>query len=195
MNKLAEGRFNRVFLLTINDGMGVIAKIPYSTAAPKYLTTESEVATLDFLRSKGLPVPRVYACSSDAENEVGTEYVIMKKPPGKQLDESRWICLTEKEVVYLVTSYIDIERMLFSFPLDSYGSLYYKHNLPSHLEAGLYRPEAVDQSGDAGKFCIGPATDHLFWRGRHSHLDLNRGLYQQFLFYSFFTIHFTNISL
>lgn len=49
MKKLAEGGFNRVFLLTMDDGIEVIAKIPYPLAVPKYFTTESEVATLGIL--------------------------------------------------------------------------------------------------------------------------------------------------
>lgn len=57
MRKLAEGGFNRVFVLTMEDGFEVIAKTPYPLTVPKRLTTESEVATLDFLRSNGIPAP------------------------------------------------------------------------------------------------------------------------------------------
>lgn len=53
MRKLAEGGFNRVLLLTMDDGLEVIVKIPYSIAVPKKLSTESEVATLDFCAQKG----------------------------------------------------------------------------------------------------------------------------------------------
>ena len=57
----------------MNDGLEVIVKIPYSIAVPKRLSTDSEVATLDFLRSKGIHVPRVHTWSSETENEVGSE--------------------------------------------------------------------------------------------------------------------------
>jgi len=174
MEKLAEGGFSRVFLLTMDDGFEVIAKLPYSLTVPKHFTTESEVATLDFLSSKGVPVPRVYAWSSEGGNAVGSEYVIMEKAPGQPL-ESRWFSLTQKERVRLVTSFVEIERKMFSFALGSYGSLYYKGRLPSHLQADLYGPEMFDDSGDASRFCIGPATDYMFWRGKRAQLDLNRG--------------------
>lgn len=118
MRKLAEGGFNRVFLLTMDDGLEVIVKIPYSIAVPKRLSTESEVATLDFLRSKGIPVPRVHAWSSEAENEVRSEYVIMEKAAGKPL-EGRWFGLTTKEQVALIASYVEIEHKLFSFQFSS----------------------------------------------------------------------------
>ena len=191
MEKLAEGGFNRVFLLVMDDGFEVIAKLPYSLTVPKRFTIESEVATLDFLSSKGVPVPRVYAWSSDGGNAVGSEYVIMEKAPGQPL-ESRWFSLTQKERVRLVTSFVEIERKMFSFALGSYGSLYYKGRLPSHLQAGLYGPEMLDESGDASRFCIGPATDYMFWRGKRAQLDLNRGPCQSFfssLLYNSLTTH------
>ncbi len=40
MEKLAEGGFCRVFLLTMDDGFGVIAKLPYPLTVPKHFTTE-----------------------------------------------------------------------------------------------------------------------------------------------------------
>ncbi|TPX24555.1 Phosphotransferase enzyme [Coccidioides immitis] len=54
--KFAEGGFNRVFLLTMDDGFQAIAKIPYKIALPKRHATASEAATLEFLRLKGIPV-------------------------------------------------------------------------------------------------------------------------------------------
>lgn len=123
MQKLEGGGFNRVFLLTMDDGFEVIAKLPYSLSAPTSLCTESEVATLDFLSSKSIPVPRVYAWSSKVDNAVGSEYIILEKAPGQPL-ESRWFSLTPKERVRLVTSFVEIERKMFSFPLGFYGSLY-----------------------------------------------------------------------
>lgn len=50
MTKLAEGGFNKVFRLVMNDGSVVIARIPYPNAGPTFRTTASEVATMDFVR-------------------------------------------------------------------------------------------------------------------------------------------------
>ncbi|EFQ99303.1 serine/threonine protein kinase [Nannizzia gypsea CBS 118893] len=170
ITKLAEGGFNRVFLLTMNDGFEVIVKIPYLLAVPQKLTTESEVATLDFLRGNGIPVPKVYAWSSDRDNKVGTEYIIMEKASGKPLAD-RWFDITPKEMLKLVTSYVDIEKKLFSLPFAAHGSLYYKDSLPQSLRSDIYAP---GQPGD-DRFCIGPITDYMFWRGRRASFDLNRG--------------------
>ena len=174
IKKLAEGGFNRVFLLTMDDGYEVIAKIPYHLTVPKQFTTESEVATLDFLQLKGIPVPRVYAWSSESDNAVGTEYIIMEKARGQPL-EDRWFALSPKERVRLVTSYVELERKLFSLTIDAFGSLYYNENLPPHLQADLYAPDTPDESGDARRFCVGPTSDYMFWRGKRVGLELDRG--------------------
>lgn len=129
----------------MDDGFEVIAKIPFPLTVPKKLTTESEVATLDLLRSKGIPVPQVYTYSSTDDNPVGSEYIVMEKAPGKPLT-SRWFELTPRERVSLVVSFVEIEKKLFDIPFGSYGSLYYKDNLPSSSRADLYAsPNDTDE--------------------------------------------------
>jgi hypothetical protein len=49
MSKLAEGRFNKVFRLAMNDGTIVIARTSSSKAGLPFRTTASEVATMDFV--------------------------------------------------------------------------------------------------------------------------------------------------
>ncbi|KAJ5389122.1 uncharacterized protein N7496_000190 [Penicillium cataractarum] len=58
--KLAEGGFNRTFLITMRDRFQLFARIPYPVTEPKFLVVASEVASLDFLRSHGIPVPKVF---------------------------------------------------------------------------------------------------------------------------------------
>ncbi|KFY97854.1 hypothetical protein V500_01898 [Pseudogymnoascus sp. VKM F-4518 (FW-2643)] len=174
LKKIAAESVGRVFLLTMDDEYEVIAKIPYHLTVPKQFTTESEVATLDFLQLKGIPVPRVYAWSSESDNAVGTEYIIMEKAPGQPL-EDRWFTLSPKERVRLVTSHVELERKLFSLPINAFGSLYYKENLPPHLQADIYAPDTPDESGDAKRFCVGPTADYMFWRGKRAGLELDRG--------------------
>lgn len=49
MIKLAEGGFNKVFRLAMDDGTIVLARIPNPNAGPPFKTTASEVATMDFV--------------------------------------------------------------------------------------------------------------------------------------------------
>lgn len=57
MTKLAEGGYNKVFRLLMNDEKTVLARIPNLNAGPPFYTTASEVATMEFV---SLP------CFSDA---------------------------------------------------------------------------------------------------------------------------------
>ncbi|EZF79840.1 hypothetical protein H110_08353 [Trichophyton rubrum MR1448] len=175
LQKLAEGGFNRIFLLTSEDGFQAIAKIPYSITVPKKYTTASEVATTDLLRSKGMPMPRIFGWSADANNPVGVEYIIMEKASGIPL-ETRWFDLSKHERHYLVTSLVDIEKKLFDIPFGNFGSIYYKSDLPPDLQLDLYMSDTdpVMVSQDE-RFCIGPTTDYMFWYGQRADLHTSRG--------------------
>jgi len=50
ISKLAEGGYNKVFRLIMDNGSVAIARIPYPNAGPSHMTTASEVATMDFVR-------------------------------------------------------------------------------------------------------------------------------------------------
>jgi hypothetical protein len=43
-----EGGFNRVFILYLDNGERVVARVPFRIAGPRRLTTNSEVATLTY---------------------------------------------------------------------------------------------------------------------------------------------------
>lgn len=57
--KLAEGGFNRVYLITFDDGFETIAKVPFNIL-PTQNRTASEVATMTLLGKIELLVPEVY---------------------------------------------------------------------------------------------------------------------------------------
>jgi hypothetical protein len=42
LGKLAEGGFNRTFLITMRDGFRMVARIPYPVTVPKYYAVASE---------------------------------------------------------------------------------------------------------------------------------------------------------
>ena len=50
IEKCPDGMHNKVLLLTMNDGIQVIAKVPNPNAGRPHFTTASEVATMDFVR-------------------------------------------------------------------------------------------------------------------------------------------------
>jgi hypothetical protein len=49
ITELAEGGFNKVFRLEMDDGKTILARIPNPNAGPAFYTTASEVATMEFV--------------------------------------------------------------------------------------------------------------------------------------------------
>ena len=178
IEKLAEGGFNRVFLLTMDDGFEVVAKIPYrNTVPPRYLTA-SEVATMDFIRRQfEIPVPKVFAWSSETEgNPVGTEYIVMEKASGKTLGDIWW-SLSAKQLLKVITQLVQYEAKLLQRPLSSYGSIYVNEFLTENTDRRLYKDcDDLDHH-----WCIGPIADPAYWHGGRDELDIKRGPCKRFL--------------
>lgn len=51
IKKYPDGMFNKAFLMSMDDGREVIAKVPNPNAGVPHFTTASEVATMDFVSS------------------------------------------------------------------------------------------------------------------------------------------------
>lgn len=50
MTKIAEGGFNKIFRLVMDNGAALIARIPHNNVGPLSKSVASEVATMDFVR-------------------------------------------------------------------------------------------------------------------------------------------------
>ncbi|KAJ5690116.1 hypothetical protein N7462_004508 [Penicillium macrosclerotiorum] len=161
-----EGGFNRVFLITLDSGHRLAAKIPTSVAGPHRLTTHSEVATMEYLRSKtSLPIPTVYAWNDDPSNPVGTEYIIQQYAEGIQLNQA-WPSMdsVQHQHVSKNISYYMQEMANLDFP--AFGSIYF-HDAPFDASKKI----ALDDS----RFCIGPACLKTFWNCSPGELELYGG--------------------
>ncbi|KAK4169823.1 hypothetical protein QBC43DRAFT_295554 [Cladorrhinum sp. PSN259] len=81
VTKYSDGIYIKAYILRMNDGRELIAKVPNLNAGVPYYTTASEVATIEFIREVlETPAPKVHAWSSRAnDNGVGAEYIIIKK--------------------------------------------------------------------------------------------------------------------
>ena len=49
IKKYPDGMFNKAFLMFMDDGREVVAKVPNPNAGIPHFTTASEVATMDFV--------------------------------------------------------------------------------------------------------------------------------------------------
>ncbi|KAI9748388.1 MAG: hypothetical protein M4579_007239, partial [Chaenotheca gracillima] len=149
IRKLAEGGYNRTFEITMKDGLQVIARLPYPMTLPKNYATASEVATMDYVRLHGIPVPRIHDYSTTSENLVGSEYIIMEKVKGKELGES-WFSMTSEERLKITSQIVKLETLLFSIKLPASGSIYYRRDLGPQVES-----VDIPGTGEGEGFCIG----------------------------------------
>lgn len=169
ISKLAEGGFNRTFLITLRDDFQMVARIPYPITVPKFHVVASEVATLEFLRSSGLPVPKIYGYSPDSDNAAGTEYIFMQFVRGSKLNDV-WPSLSDQEVISVVRQLTQLESSMMSLSFPAGGSLYFTKDLEK-VSPGL----GILLEDE--RFCIGPDTRLTLWYGRRSTFDVNRGPY------------------
>ncbi|KAG6129926.1 hypothetical protein E4U38_004774 [Claviceps purpurea] len=68
IKKYPDGMYNRILLLSMDNGKEVVAKVPNPNAGQAHFTTASEVATMKFAREVlSTPLPEVYDWCSRAE--------------------------------------------------------------------------------------------------------------------------------
>ncbi|UPX16985.1 uncharacterized protein EKO05_0007364 [Ascochyta rabiei] len=177
MSKLAEGGFNKIFRLVMDDGTIVIARIPNPNAGPPFKTTASEVATMDFARTVlEIPVPKVLSWSGEAENPVESEYILMEEATGNQLGEI-WDEMELHDKLKVVDDIVAFERKFSSISFTRYGNLYFADD----AFPGCEKAEVVGSLSQLLKdmaetrFVIGPVVDRGFWHRERAAMDLDRG--------------------
>lgn len=114
---------------------------------------------MEFLRSRGVPIPQVFDWDSSASNEVGSEYIVMERVPGRELSET-WQSMTFKERKAAVEKIVDVERTLFAVQFPVSGSLYFT----DFLGADEKSVDIPDDAGitSVGKFYVRPSTEYLW---------------------------------
>lgn len=172
--------FNRSFLLAFDNGVELVAKIPFHIFGPKQYTIASEVATMDFLRTEcGVPVPQVRAWCSRAETSpVGVEYIIYEKPPGVTLiehDTRGLLPFTDDPYARVVAPIQRIQSKLLRKRFSQIGSIYYKEDVSEELRGRPLYLDKDEVTPNAERFRIGPTIDREFWRSGRAELDLDRG--------------------
>ena len=171
--KLAEGGFNRTFLITMHDGFRMVARIPYPVTVPKSYAVASEVATMSFLRASGLPVPEIYGYSPVPENAAKTEYMFMQFAQGTKLTDV-WRGLRDSDVISILRQLVELESKMMSIPFPAGGSLYFARDLEK-LGGGPGIPlEGEPFRSSPEPLCLGPDVRLCLWFGRRSQLDIVR---------------------
>jgi hypothetical protein len=164
----------------MRDGFKMVARIPYLVTIPGHFVVASEVATMDFLRSRGLPIPEIYGYSPSTDNVAETEYIFMEFVEGTTL-KTIWFDLEEKDIISLTRQIAKLESVMMSIDFPAGGSLYYAKDLEKiHGRPGIPLEDKC--------FCVGPEVRPSLWKGRRSHLKVDRGPCTLCLFYYFFKL-------
>ncbi|KAJ3785830.1 hypothetical protein GGU10DRAFT_421310 [Lentinula aff. detonsa] len=165
--KLAEGGFNRIFPITLGTEFQLVARIPYLLLVPKAYAVASEVATMDFLRSTGLPIPKVYAYSSTSNN-------------GRTNLSQIWSELKEDEIISLMDQLAKVESTMMSISFPAGGSIYYARDLKELSgNEGIPLDNQVENIAfEKERYCIGPDVSVPLWYGRREQLKVFRGPYE-----------------
>ncbi|KAK7051643.1 hypothetical protein VNI00_004622 [Paramarasmius palmivorus] len=154
----------------MHGGFKMVARIPYPVTVPKFYAIASEVATMRFLRSSGLPVPEVYDYSTSSDNAAKTEYIFMEFVRGTKLSDV-WLELEEPDIDSVLCQLAQLESRMMSISFPAGGSLYYTSDLEKI--AGRTGILLNDE-----RFCVGPDAGLRMWYGRRSQLDVDRGPYE-----------------
>ncbi|RFU30085.1 hypothetical protein B7463_g6233, partial [Scytalidium lignicola] len=174
--KCREGLNNKAYLLTMNNGSEVFAKLPNPIAGPTYYTTASEVATRAFLRDAlNIPTPRILAWCADQNNPVGAEYILEEKAPGVPLG-SLWYQWPMKFKLQMIQQIVEIEQQLTSTKFMKSGCIYFKGDIP--ISTALVTKPPL-RSSLLERFTLGPLVSSGLWRGHRAGMDMHRGPYSE----------------
>ncbi|MCJ1472449.1 hypothetical protein MMC13_001097 [Lambiella insularis] len=176
VEKYPDGQYSKAFLMTMDDGKQVVAKVPNPNAGPAHLTTASEVATMEFARTVlETPVPKIYSWSSEAQNNAaGAEYIIMEKAPGVQLAKV-WKTMNMKERLGVVKQILNYQKNWTYVSFEQFGSLYFSHDLGKQISQ---QPLYLDQHGKAVKnerFVVGPSIGREYYDAGRAMIKYDRG--------------------
>ncbi|RDI84813.1 hypothetical protein Vi05172_g5260 [Venturia inaequalis] len=181
--KCIEGSYNKALILTLDNGIEVLAKLPNPNAGPSFYTTASQVATHGFIRDiLKLPVPPIYTYSAESTNAVGAEYIIEGKATGKPLS-SVWYGWPEESQMKFLSQLVEMETKLASLSFRSHGSLYYKKDLLQKdvsvrdFQTPLLHPSSKTFNHTSlREYAIGPSTMAALWAGERAAMNgLDRG--------------------
>ncbi|KAL4799240.1 kinase-like domain-containing protein [Aspergillus venezuelensis] len=129
---LTKGNYNRIFLAYMNDGKRLVVKIPQPNAGRERFTIASEVATMKYAREKlGIPAPNVLSyCTNSQNRKTGTEYIVMEKAPGIELNRVlKELKPRHRDTILEQMTKINIKFAKTRFP--AYGALDRREDLAS----------------------------------------------------------------
>ncbi|KAH7924932.1 hypothetical protein BV22DRAFT_1012251 [Leucogyrophana mollusca] len=140
---LSSGKHN-AYLVTLTDTRELVARVA-RRFMPR-LKTESEVATLQYLREKtSVPVPFVHHYDANPYNRLGGEYILMSKASGIPLSRV-YHSLPNDQIKALFGNIASIIIPLFARRFTHLGSLYFGSSAESVASSAAPTPTATHSS-------------------------------------------------
>ncbi|TFK41788.1 hypothetical protein BDQ12DRAFT_678502 [Crucibulum laeve] len=147
---LSAGTFHKAYLVTLVDRYELVARVA-RRFMPR-LKTESEVATMSYLREKtNVPVPTIYHYDSNPYNRLGGEFILMSKAPGIPLAQV-FHSLPYNDLLKLLKNLAAIVIPLFAHRFSEIGSLYFGPNPRGSASSGAPTPKAAQMHYSAFPF-------------------------------------------
>ncbi|KAE8367076.1 phosphotransferase enzyme family-domain-containing protein [Aspergillus caelatus] len=185
VNFFAQGTFNKNYEIVIpNQGHKFLFRV--TLPVDPFFKTESEVATLAFLRQKtSIPVPEVVAWSSTSDNALGYEWILLKKVEGVPL-EQKWRAISLETKIQISERLAAYAAELRSLPFDRIGSLYFEGtNTSAETNSSAQDSQQIKfMSSYLGKGVeVGQMVLPFFFFKRRLYIPSNRGPFANSLQY------------
>ena len=151
----AQGAFNKLYKVSTADTTCLMrVSLPVD---PRW-KTESEIATMEFVRGKTLlPVPKIIAFDSSNENELGFEWILMEMMPGVTL-RKRWRKMSWDAKENIVKCLVENHARLFEHRFHGIGNIF---------ESG--------KQASSTSFTLDRMVSLIFFWGDHLTHDVSRG--------------------
>ncbi|KJX96292.1 phosphotransferase enzyme family protein [Zymoseptoria brevis] len=176
IKKRPDGMYNRVLLLSMDNGKEVVAKIPNPNAGQPHFTTASEVATMKFAREVlRTPLPEVYAWSSRAqETLVGAEFILMEKVNGVELE--RFLPgMRIQDRLEVVKTIAEYHKSWASVSFEQFGSLYFAEDVGTLRLPPLAYLDQEGRKVSDPRFVVGPSTGREMFDDGRAGIEFDRG--------------------
>ncbi|KAI5196877.1 hypothetical protein E4T39_07553 [Aureobasidium subglaciale] len=176
IKKYPDGMYNRVLLLSMDNGKEVVAKIPNPNSGQPHFTTASDVATMKFAREVlRTPLPEVYAWSSRAqETPVGAEFILMEKMNGVEL-ESFLPEMKIQERLEVVKAVAGYQKSWASVSFEQFGSLYFPEDIDGPALPTLKYVDHEGRKVSDSRFVVGPSTGREMFDDGRANIKFDRG--------------------
>ncbi|PWY82770.1 hypothetical protein BO83DRAFT_395824 [Aspergillus eucalypticola CBS 122712] len=173
VSKCVKGQYNKGFVLTMDNGEQIVARLPNPNVGPAFFTTASEVASRHFM-----PGPRVLGHSGPAHLCL----VYRQVEPRYSLG-SIWARMCRSSQFVIIDQVVEIEGKLASVLFPMQGCLYYTSDLKSNipeaegLDITPSKPSGlkIELCRQLSCFAIGPSNDRKLWNSERNLRKLDRG--------------------